>query len=339
MQTTDKIYDILTIGRSSIDLYSNDIGSPFVEITSFGAYVGGSPLNIAVGCKRLGLSTSFLTAVGNDQVGKFIIHFLEKEGINTSSIPTVEGTRSSAVILGIEPPDRFPLVYYRENCSDININLEHIRQANIAQYRSVMFSGTAFSKDPSRTSMFYAIEEAKKHGAVTALDIDFRADQWFDPLAFGVTIRAALPYMDFVLGTEEEILAAFMTDPKQLEIKHQQISAPEIRGNIDNAIQEILNKGVKTLIVKRGADGASIFKKGEPEIKVPGFPVEVVNVLGAGDSFAAGFMYGYLKGWDLFKAVRMANATGAIMVTKHGCANFMATLEEAMDFANSKGGL
>ncbi len=339
MQDTTKKYDILTIGRSSIDLYSNDIGSPFVDITSFGAFVGGSPLNIAVGCQRLGLKTRFLTAVGNDQVGKFILHFLEKEGIDTSVIPTLTGPRSSAVILGIEPPDRFPLVYYRDNCADININLEHIRQAGISQYRSVMFSGTAFSKDPSRTAMFYAIEEAKKHNAVTALDIDFRADQWFDPLAFGVTIRAALPYMDFVLGTEEEILAAFMTDPKQLEIKHQQISAPEIRGNIDNAIQEILNKGVKTLIVKRGADGASIFEQGKEEVKVPGFPVEVINVLGAGDSFAAGFMYGYLQGWSLFKAVRMANATGAIMVTKHGCANFMATLEEALAFADSKGGL
>jgi 5-dehydro-2-deoxygluconokinase len=339
MQENTKKYDILTMGRSSIDLYSNDIGSPFVDITSFGAFVGGSPLNIAVGCKRLGLNTAFLTAVGNDQVGKFILNFLDKEGINTSAIPTINTARSSAVILGIEPPDRFPLVYYRDNCADIQINLDHIRQADISQYRSVMFSGTAFSKDPSRTAMFYAIEEAKKHGAVTALDIDFRADQWFDPLAFGVTIRAALPYMDFVLGTEEEILAAFMTDPKQLEIKHQQISAPEIRGDIDNAIQEILRKGVKTLIVKRGAEGASIFRQGEKEVKVPGFPVEVVNVLGAGDSFAAGFMYGYLQGWDLFKAVRMANATGAIMVTKHGCANFMATLEEAMAFAESKGGL
>ncbi|MCL8000770.1 PfkB family carbohydrate kinase, partial [Brucella sp. 21LCYQ03] len=78
-----KRYDVLTVGRSSIDLYSQNIGAEFVEIKGFDAFVGGSPLNIATGCARLGLKTALLTGVGYDKVGDFILNFLEKEGIET----------------------------------------------------------------------------------------------------------------------------------------------------------------------------------------------------------------------------------------------------------------
>lgn len=331
-------HDLLTIGRSSIDLYSANIGSPFEKISAFNAFVGGCPLNIATGAQRLGLNTAILTGIGNDQVGNFIKHFLNEEGISTAFIPTIDGTRSSAVILGIEPPDKFPLVYYRENCADIHLNIDHVNAIPFEEFKAVAFSGTAFSKDPSRTAMFYALELAKKNKLTTLLDIDFRADQWDDPRAFGVTLRAALNSFTIVVGTEEEILATYLTDKEQLLIKHQQISAPEIRGNIDTAIQEILKSGVETLVVKRGKDGASIFQPGKEEVKVPGFPVEVLNVLGAGDAFCAGFSYGILNGWDLFKSVRMGNACGAIIVTREGCANFMPTLTEVTEFVESRGG-
>ncbi|HEX5026250.1 MAG TPA: PfkB family carbohydrate kinase, partial [Agriterribacter sp.] len=160
-----------------------------------------------------------------------------------------------------------------------------------------------------------------------------------NPRAFGVVIRTVLSQFNIVMGTEEEILAANLTDISQLSIQHQQISAPEIKGNIEKAIQSIIASGVNILIVKRGKEGASVFEKGKTEMKVPSFPVEVLNVLGAGDAFAGGFSYGYLNGWDLYKSVRMGNACGAIIVTREGCANFMPTLEEVMDFTNGRGGL
>src|SRR5512144_281088 len=119
-------FDLLTMGRSSIDLYSNDIGASFVDIKSFAAYVGGSPTNIAVGAGRLNLKTALLTAVGADPVGHFILDFLQKEGVETHFIPRKPNARSSAVILGIEPPDRFPLVYYRDNAADIQLTIEDV---------------------------------------------------------------------------------------------------------------------------------------------------------------------------------------------------------------------
>src|SRR5256885_6398313 len=124
MESTGKSYDIIAMGRSSIDLYSNDIGAPFEEITSFAAYVGGCPTNISVGTRRLGLRPALLTAVGDDQVGNFILHFLRREDIETQFIPRKVGRRSSAVVLGIEPPDRFPLTYYRQTCADIALNID-----------------------------------------------------------------------------------------------------------------------------------------------------------------------------------------------------------------------
>src|SRR5438270_8696640 len=112
-------YDVLAIGRSSIDLYAHEIGRAIADVRSFDAYVGSCPTNSSVGTRRLGLRSALLTAVGNDQVGNFILHFLEQEGVDTHFIPRKPGHRSSAVVLGIEPPDRYPLVYYRDNCADI----------------------------------------------------------------------------------------------------------------------------------------------------------------------------------------------------------------------------
>ncbi|RMG94264.1 MAG: 5-dehydro-2-deoxygluconokinase [Chloroflexi bacterium] len=333
-----KVYDLLAMGRASIDLYANDIGVPFPEIKSFAAYVGGSPTNIAVGTRRLGLRSALLTAVGEDPVGDFILHFLAQEGVETKYILRKPGTRSTAVILGIEPPDKFPLVFYRDNAPDVQITIDDVLAAPIAQSRVLEISGTGLSREPARSATFLAAEQAQKTETAVFLDLDFRADQWHDPRAFGINIRAILPLVDIAIGTEEEILAAMLTDPAQLTITHSQISAPKITGDLPAAIQHLLASGPRALIVKRGAKGATVFPANADPIDVPGFPVEVYNVLGAGDAFASGFIYGYLHGWDWYKAARMGNACGAIVVTRHGCANFMGYEDEVLQFIAARGG-
>ena len=331
-------YDILAMGRSSIDLYANEVGAPFVEIKSFAAYVGGSPTNIAVGTRRLGLRSALLTAVGPDPVGDFVLHFLRQEGVETAYIPVKDGRRTSAVILGIEPPDKFPLVFYRDNCADIALTIDDARAAPIAQSRVFALSGTALSREPSRSAAFFAVEQAKAAGNKVVLDIDFRADQWHDPRAFGLTTRALLPRVDVAIGTEEEINAAMLRDPGQIRISHSQMSAPEISGDLAANVRALLALGPEALIVKRGAKGASVYLRSGETLDVPGFPVEIYNVLGAGDAFASGFLYGYVKGWDWYKACRMGNACGAIVVTRHGCANFMGYEAEVLQFIAERGG-
>ena len=334
----EKSYDVITYGRSSIDLYSANIGADFVDIQSFNAYVGGSPLNMAVGTKRLGLRSALITAIGQDQIGDFLLNFLNKEGVETKFIPRKPGFRTSAVVLGIQPPDNFPLVYYRENCADSKVSIDDVIYANVSDCRLFEISATALNVEPSRSAGFFAAEEAVKHNVPILIDLDFRADQWHDPRSFGVTTRAYLQYCTIALGTEEEILATMLSDPNQIKITNQQISAPEIRGNVDTAIQKIMALGIEALIVKRGAKGSTVYLKNGEAIDVPGFPVEVMNVLGAGDAFASGFIYGYLNGWDWYKSCRMGNACGAILVTKPGCSNFNPTLDEVMKFIEEKGG-
>lgn len=330
--------DVITFGRSSIDLYSQDIGAAFSDIRGFDAFVGGSPLNIAVACARLGADASLLSAVGDDMVGGFILDFLKREHVDVSNVPIKKGTRSSAVVLGIQPPDKFPLVYYRDNAADIQVDIDDVIKAQIQDYRILLINGTALNREPSRSATFFASETAYDHGVEVVLDLDFRADQWHDYRAYGLTVRAILPKVKIAIGTEEEILAATLDSASQVRIKDQQISAPEISGDIDVAIERLLSLGVETLIVKRGKDGASIHKKGHSPQIVPGFPVTVLNVLGAGDAFAGGFLYGMLQGWDLYRCCRMGNANGAIVVTRKGCANFMPTLEESMEFIDLRGG-
>ena len=335
----NKVFDLITMGRSSIDLYSQNIGADFIDIRGFDAFVGGSPLNIAVGASRLGAKVSLLTGLGNDKIGDFILNFLQKQNVNTNTIPRIDGTRTSAVVLGIEPPDRFPLVYYRDNCADSQMTIDHVIAANVPQYKVLEISATALNIEPSRSAVFYAVETAFENNVDVVLDIDFRADQWKDLRSFGLMVRAILSKVKIAIGTEEEILAATLQDAGQVKISHQQISAPEIKGNIDDSIQKILQSGPEVLIVKRGSKGATIhYSNGKME-EVPGFPVEILNVLGAGDAFASGFIYGYLQNWSLFKACRLGNASGAWVVQKPGCANDMPYYNELMQFVELRGGL
>jgi 5-dehydro-2-deoxygluconokinase len=340
--TPSRTYDTLHMGRSSIDLYANEVGAPFPEIKSFAAYVGGSPTNISVGARRLGLKTALVTGLGQDPVGDFILNFLQNEGVETKFSPRKPGHRTSAVVLGIEPPDKFPLVYYRDNCADIELTIDDVLAAPIADSYVFQFAGTNLSKDPSRSATIFGAELARQVGTEVVFDIDFRPDQWHDPRAFGVTVRSVLRVVDIVIGTEDEINAVMLTDTSQMSLTHSQVSDTKVSGDIGAAIEAMLGLGPKALLQKRGSEGVRVHLKeadgSVKQIDVPGFPVEIYNILGAGDAFGAGFLYGHVKGWGWYKSARLGNACGAIVVTKHGCANFMPTMAEVEEFVKGYGG-
>lgn len=334
----DRNFDILLMGRSSIDLYANDIGAPFHEIKNFAAYVGGCPTNISVGTRRLGLRSVLLTAVGEDPVGDFVLHFLEQEGVVNNFIPRKAGRRTSAVILGIEPPDKFPLVYYRDNCADIELTIEDVLAAPIAESRMLLISGTGLSREPSRSATIFAAEHARACGTKVVLDLDFRPDQWHDARAFGATIRSVLRLIDVVLGTADEVKAGALREDVSVTVEHSQVSGAQVSGDVLKAVAAILSAGPEALVLKRGGEGTTVYLESGEIVEAATFPVEVYNVLGAGDAFASGFLYGYLKGWDWHRSARMGNACGAIVVTRHGCANFMPYEEEALTFIEERGG-
>lgn len=336
------MHDSFHMGRSCIDLYSNDIGASFEDIKSFAAYVGGSPTNISVGARRLGLRSGLLTAVGDDPVGAFVMRFLNAEGVDTTHIPTKPLRRTSAVALGIEPPDRFPLVYYRENCADAALTIDDVDACPIGDARVFQYAGTNLSVEPSRTATLYAAEVARRAGRTVVMDLDFRADQWTDPRSFGVAVRSGLHNVDIVLGTADEIRAAFVTDPGAVSVTHSQMSDAQIEGDVQAAVSALMDLGPDTVVEKIGSEGARVHTREAGRIETrdaPGFPVEIVNVLGAGDAFGAGFIYGLCQDWSPVQCARFGNACGAIVVTRHACSNDMPMLEEVNRFVDDRGGL
>ncbi len=330
--------DVLAIGRSSIDLYSNDIGAPFTDIRSFAAYVGGCPANISVGARRLGLRSALLTAIGSDLVGDFVLKFLNDEGVDTRFIARKPGRRTSAVLLGIEK-DRFPLVFYRDNCADIELTIDDVAKAPVAGTKVLVITGTALSREPSRSASVYAAERARAHGVKVFLIIDFRPDQWHDPRAFGLVIRSVLHLVDVAVGTGNEVKAAMLTDSVSVSVEHSQISDAKVTGDLEQAIRAALGAGLEALVVTSGAEATVAYTREGKVIVAEPFRIEVTNPLGAGDAFASGLLYGYLQKWDWRKAARMGNACGAIVATRHGCANFMPHEHEALAFAAARGGL
>jgi 5-dehydro-2-deoxygluconokinase len=313
-------YDVLTMGRSSIDLYAHEIGVPMPGVKSFDAYVGGCPTNISVGTRRLGLDAALLTAVGEDEVGDFVLAFLEREGVETRFIPRKPGRRTSAVVMSIQPPDRFPLTFYRDNCADRALDLDDVRAAPIDRARVLLVTGTGLGYEPSRSATMAAVEIARAAGTPVVVDIDYRPGEWASAEHFGVQMRALLRSARLAVGTAEEVGAA----------TGEQEAA--------SGAERLLALGLEALVLKRGGDGAVVYRPGQPPVPVPAFRIEVLNVLGAGDAFASGFLYGWLQGWPLERAVRMGCATGAIVVTRHGCANFMPTLPEVESFVADQGG-
>ena len=311
------------MGRSSIDLYAHQIGVPMTAVTSFDAYVGGCPTNIAVGTRRLGLNSALLTAVGDDEVGDFILDFLSRETIDTRFIPRKAGHRTSAVLMSIQPPDKFPLTFYRDHCADRELAVEDVDRAPIADAATLVVTGTGLSHEPSRSATIHAAETARRSSTVVIVDIDYRPTEWRDRRTFASQVRALLARGEIAIGTEEEVSAA-------------EDGAP----SLDRAAAAILALGPRALILKRGGAGATVFTRGESGlvfVDVPPFQVEVLNVLGAGDAFASGFIYGLRQGWSLARSARVGNATGAIIVTRHGCANFMPTWPEVEAFVSTRG--
>jgi 5-dehydro-2-deoxygluconokinase len=315
-----RIYDVLAMGRSCIDLYAHQIGVPITEVTSFDAYVGGCPTNISVGTRRLGLRSALLTAVGEDEPGDFLLHFLAKEGVDISFVPRKPGRRTSAVIMSIRPPDRFPLTFYREGCADRELTCDDVRRAPVADSALLVVTGTGLSHNPSREATLFAADRARAAGVEVLVDIDYRPDQWASRAEYSGWVLQLLARATLAVGTEEEVTAAADND------------------DMDSAVAAVLGAGPRALVLKRGGKGASIFAHGEERRDIAPFPITVLNVLGAGDAFASGFICGMRQGLPLDRAVRMGNAVGAIVVTRHGCANFMPYEEEALAFIEERGG-
>ena len=320
-------YDLICLGRLAVDLYAQQPGAKLEDASSFAKYLGGSSANAAFGAARLGLRTAMLSRVGDDHMGRFLLETLSREGCDISQVQIDHQRLSALVLLGIKDRDTFPLIFYRENCADMAIDAADIDEAFIASSRALAITGTHFSTPGVHAASSKALAFARKHGVRTVLDIDYRPVLWGltgrgdGETRFiaddGVTkhLQAILPQFDLIVGTEEEFHIA--------------------GGSKDllEALRAVRAMTAATLVVKRGAQGCSVIEAAIPDAidHAPtylGTRVEVLNVLGAGDAFIAGFLYGWLRDEGIERSCAYANACGAMVVSRHGCAPAMPSRAE-----------
>ncbi|MCC2690483.1 MAG: hypothetical protein K0S21_3286, partial [Rhizobiaceae bacterium] len=326
-----KQLDVITIGRSSVDLYGQQIGSRLEDIASFAKSVGGCPANIAVGTARLGLKSGLLTKVGDEQMGRFIREQLVREGVDTRGITTDRERLTALVLLAVEEEGVSPMIFYRTDCADMALSEADVEEAFIASARSIVVTGTHFSRDHSARAQRKAIRIARQSGGLVVFDIDYRPNLWglaghaagferyVKSTAVSEKLKTVLPDCDLIVGTEEEIMIASGAD--------------DVRG----ALQAIRAVSSATVVLKRGAGGCIVYDGPisddlEDGIVGSGFPIEVYNVLGAGDAFMSGFLRGWLGGESLATAATWANACGAVAVSRLLCAPEYPTWEELQFF-------
>ena len=326
--------DVITIGRSSVDLYGQQVGGRLEDMASFAKYIGGSPTNIAAGSARLGLKSALITRVGDEHMGRFIREQLESEGVDTRGIVTDPERLTALVLLGIRDREQFPLIFYRENCADMALCEDDIDPAFIARAGAVCATGTHLSHPRTEAAVLKALHLARENGAKTALDIDFRPNLWglaghdagesrfIASDAVTGKLQSTLHLFDLIVGTEEEFhIAGGSTDTLE-------------------ALKAVRAVSDATLVCKRGARGAVAFEGPIPASpddgqSGPGFPIEVFNVLGAGDGFMSGLLKGWLTGADWPTSLKYANACGAFAVSRHGCTPAYPSWEELQYFLDT----
>ena len=326
-----KPLDLITIGRSSVDLYGAQVGGRLEDMRSFDKYIGGSPTNIACGTARLGLKSALITGVGDEHMGRFVREQLIREGVDVRGVKTDPDRLTALVILGIRDQEQFPLIFYRENCADMALSVDDIDPDFIREARAVVATGTHLSHPQVEAATLKALEIARADGMQTALDIDYRPNLWgvaghgdgesrfVESQKVTAKLQSTLHLFDLIVGTEEEFhIAGGTTDTIA-------------------ALRAVRGVSGATLVCKRGAAGAVAFVGDIPDSlddgqSGPGFPIEVFNVLGAGDGFMSGLLKGWLDGSDWPTALKYANACGAFAVSRHGCTPAYPSLDELQFF-------
>jgi 5-dehydro-2-deoxygluconokinase len=326
-----KTLDLISIGRSSVDLYGEQVGGRLEDMASFSKAVGGSPTNIAIGTARLGLKSGLITRVGDEHMGRFIREQLAREGVDVQGVHTDHERLTALVILGIRDDKQFPLIFYRDNCADNALDESDIDEAFIASSRSIVVTGTHFAKANTAAAQKLAMAYAKKHGAKIAIDIDYRPNLWglaghgageeryIKSGDVTAHLQPILADCDLIVGTEEEIMIAGGEDTPLA------------------ALRAVRRHSTGTIVMKRGPMGCVVFPDAIPDdieegIKGPGFPVEVYNVLGAGDAFMSGYLRGWLRDEPVERCCAFANAGGAFAVSRLLCSVEYPTFEEMQHF-------
>jgi 5-dehydro-2-deoxygluconokinase len=309
--------DVLTMGRVGVDIYPQQVGVGLEDVTSFSKYLGGSATNVAVAAQRHGRRSAVITRTGEDPFGAFVHKALKAYGVDDRFVTPVPGLPTPVTFCEIFPPDHFPLYFYRfPKAPDMELREEELDLDAVRDAGIFWVTVTGLSDEPSRSATLAALEARGRRG-ITVLDLDYRPMFWPHPEEARRWVQEALQHVTVAVGNREECeVAVAETDPHR-------------------AAQALLDRGVELAVVKQGPAGVRAERRrgrdrvpGDEVVVSPPVPVEVVNGLGAGDSFGGALCHGLLAGWELGRMLHFANAAGAIVASRLACSDAMPTSDE-----------
>jgi 5-dehydro-2-deoxygluconokinase len=302
-------FDVLTIGRVGVDIYPLQDGVGLEDVQTFGKYLGGSATNVAIATARHGLNSAVITRTGDDPFGRFVLKELTRLGVDNRFVRTVDKLNTPVTFCELFPPDDFPLYFYRAPIApDLVIKNNELDLDAILRAKVYWSTVTGLSQEPSR-SAHYTAWMARGRTRHTVLDLDYRPMFWSSPEAASREVDRALEKVTVAVGNREECeIAVGETDPHR-------------------AADALLERGVELAVVKQGPKGV-LAKTRTETVEVAPYFVDVVNGLGAGDSFGGALCYGLLNEWPLERMLRFANVAGAIVAGRRECSTAMPTSAE-----------
>ena len=300
----DDAAEVCVLGRVGYDLYAVEQGRPLAEVEHFSRHLGGSSANIAVGLARLGRRVAIISSLGDDVLADYLVGFLIKEGVDARRVTRASGYGTSLCLTEVSPPDRFPQVFYRYKPADSQVQVGEEELALVRRARLFVTNGTSLCASPSRESTSRALEAARAARVRTVLDVDYRPSSWNSPEDAGRAARAVLPWVDVVIGNEDEV--ALLTGQREPWLQ----------------VEKVLDAGVGLLVRKRGAEGVEAFTR-DVSASSPPITVPVGSTIGAGDGFASGFLAALLDGRPLEECLRYGNAAAAVVVSRVSCSDAM----------------
>jgi 5-dehydro-2-deoxygluconokinase len=303
------IPEVVTVGRVSVDLYPEQVGVPLGQVRTFRKMLGGSPTNVAVAAARLGRRTAVVTKVGDDPFGEYVRSALGDFGVDPSLVGTHPTLRTPLAFCELFPPDRFPLLFYREPKAP-DLELAPADLGDMPLRADLLWTtGTGLTEEPSRTTTLGMLQ-ARGGRPVVVHDLDYRGVFWPSAEEAGRWNREALAHTTVVVGNDEEVAVTLGRE-----------SEP------DDAARALLELGPDLAVVKRGERGVLAATR-DGVVEVPAVEVDVLNGLGAGDAFGGALCHGLLSDWRLERTLRFANAAGALVASRLGCADDMPTAAE-----------
>lgn len=306
----NKPIDLLIPGEINPDLILSDsdleprFGQQEVLVNSFEMTIGSSSAIFACGAARLGLKTTLIGVVGEDPLGKFMLEALQQRAVDISPVLIDQKRKTGVSLILSRGSDRAILTYL--GCIDA-LEANQVPDSLLAQTRHLHVC-SIFLQSQLRSGLTSLFDRARRLGVSISLDTNW------DPSGKWEGILQLIAQVDVFLPNEQEALAI--------------TASSDLKRALD-----VLAQQCPLVVVKRGERGA-IARQGEETIAAEALTVSVVDTVGAGDSFDAGFIYGYLAGFPLKKALQLGIACGSLSTRAAGGVNAQPTLEEALQYVS-----